>query len=68
MKRREIFKLIHGRFSVDLISWRPVGYSLSESFESHAIDGTEEIMEWTAPVFEEICLNCEINSYASATL
>jgi coenzyme PQQ precursor peptide PqqA len=26
------------------------------------------IMEWTAPVFEEICLNCEINSYASAKL
>jgi len=26
------------------------------------------IMEWTAPQFEEITLNCEINSYASATL
>jgi coenzyme PQQ precursor peptide PqqA len=26
------------------------------------------IMEWTAPVFEEVCLNCEINSYASAKL
>jgi coenzyme PQQ precursor peptide PqqA len=26
------------------------------------------IMEWTAPAFEEICLNCEINSYASAKL
>ena len=26
------------------------------------------VMEWTAPAFEEICLNCEINSYASATL
>ena len=25
-------------------------------------------MEWTAPTFEEICLNCEINSYASAKL
>jgi coenzyme PQQ precursor peptide PqqA len=25
-------------------------------------------MEWTAPVFEEVCLNCEINSYASAKL
>jgi len=25
-------------------------------------------MEWTAPAFEEVCLNCEINSYASATL
>jgi coenzyme PQQ precursor peptide PqqA len=26
------------------------------------------IMEWTAPSFEEVCLNCEINSYASAKL
>jgi len=25
-------------------------------------------MEWTAPAFEEVCLNCEITSYASATL
>jgi coenzyme PQQ precursor peptide PqqA len=27
-----------------------------------------KIMEWTAPAFEEVCLNCEINSYASAKL
>jgi coenzyme PQQ precursor peptide PqqA len=27
-----------------------------------------KIMEWTAPKFEEIALNCEINSYASAAL
>jgi len=27
-----------------------------------------KIMQWTAPVFEEVCLNCEINSYASAKL
>jgi len=25
-------------------------------------------MQWTAPVFEEVCLNCEINSYVSAKL
>jgi len=25
-------------------------------------------MEWTTPKFEEITLNCEINSYASAAL
>jgi len=25
-------------------------------------------MEWTAPAFEEVRLNCEINSYASAKL
>jgi coenzyme PQQ precursor peptide PqqA len=28
----------------------------------------EEIMEWTTPQFEEINLNCEINSYASAEM
>ncbi|MBZ5571683.1 MAG: pyrroloquinoline quinone precursor peptide PqqA [Acidobacteriia bacterium] len=25
-------------------------------------------MEWTTPQFEEISLNCEINSYASAAM
>jgi len=25
-------------------------------------------MDWTAPKFEEVALNCEINSYASAAL
>lgn len=28
----------------------------------------ERTMEWTSPKFEEICLNCEINSYANAEL
>ena len=28
----------------------------------------ERTMEWTSPKFEEVCLNCEINSYASAEL
>jgi coenzyme PQQ precursor peptide PqqA len=28
----------------------------------------EMIMQWTAPAFEEVCLNCEINSYVSAKL
>lgn len=27
-----------------------------------------KIMEWTTPQFEEISLNCEINSYACAQL
>jgi coenzyme PQQ precursor peptide PqqA len=27
-----------------------------------------EHMTWTTPAFEEVCLNCEINSYASAKL
>jgi coenzyme PQQ precursor peptide PqqA len=30
--------------------------------------GMGSSMEWTEPKFEEICLNCEINSYASAQL
>jgi coenzyme PQQ precursor peptide PqqA len=36
--------------------------------ERDARNELEEIMEWTAPAFEEVCLNCEINSYASAKL
>ena len=28
----------------------------------------EELMEWMSPEFEEVSLNCEINSYASAKL
>jgi len=28
----------------------------------------KEIMQWTTPQFEEISLNCEINSYASAEM
>jgi len=28
----------------------------------------EAIMEWTTPQFEEISLNCEINSYARAQM
>jgi coenzyme PQQ precursor peptide PqqA len=28
----------------------------------------EELMEWTSPEFEEVSLNCEINSYACAKL
>jgi coenzyme PQQ precursor peptide PqqA len=28
----------------------------------------EDSMEWTTPAFEEINLNCEINSYASAQI
>jgi coenzyme PQQ precursor peptide PqqA len=28
----------------------------------------EENMEWTTPQFDEVSLNCEINSYASAEM
>ncbi|MGE5083078.1 MAG: pyrroloquinoline quinone precursor peptide PqqA [Acidobacteriota bacterium] len=32
------------------------------------VDRWGKAMTWTAPAFEEVCLNCEINSYASAKL
>ena len=40
---------------------------LGEYFRVH-VGPLGEIMEWTTPAFEEVCLNCEINSYASAKL
>jgi coenzyme PQQ precursor peptide PqqA len=33
-----------------------------------SIPKENELMEWTKPEFEEIWLNCEINSYANAEL
>jgi coenzyme PQQ precursor peptide PqqA len=33
-----------------------------------AVPERRKVMEWTAPKFEEVALNCEINSYASAAL
>jgi coenzyme PQQ precursor peptide PqqA len=56
-----------------IIIWRPVLLSpqgwakLLSSFGISRNNG-EMIMQWTAPAFEEVCLNCEINSYASAKL
>jgi coenzyme PQQ precursor peptide PqqA len=48
---------------------RGLGYA-SETFAVQPRNDLlgEIIMQWTAPAFEEICLNCEINSYASAKL
>lgn len=34
----------------------------------HMFALSEGSMEWTKPGFEEICLNCEISSYANAEL
>jgi coenzyme PQQ precursor peptide PqqA len=52
--------LIFGKLSIKLtnVRWRKAHRPL--------LGG--EHMTWTAPAFEEVCLNCEINSYASATL
>lgn len=37
-------------------------------FEAASLERPGGIMQWTAPAFEEVCLNCEINSYVSAKL
>ena len=36
--------------------------------EARQFSERRKMMEWTAPKFEEVALNCEINSYASAAL
>jgi coenzyme PQQ precursor peptide PqqA len=54
-------------FSRDIAWAVRTGYSSVRQFTAGwAVGGI--IMEWTAPAFEEVCLNCEINSYASAKL
>jgi coenzyme PQQ precursor peptide PqqA len=52
--------LIFGKLSTRLINvrWR----------QAHRLFFWGEAMTWTTPAFEEVCLNCEINSYASAQL
>ena len=51
-----------------IVYLRKVDYTISTfQYLAGTIPGGK-IMEWTAPAFEEVCLNCEINSYASATL
>jgi coenzyme PQQ precursor peptide PqqA len=40
----------------------------NEDVMSVVFGGGTKTMEWTAPKFEEVALNCEINSYASAAL
>jgi len=41
---------------------------LDSRLKHQALNDWREIMQWTAPAFEEVCLNCEINSYVSAKL
>lgn len=42
---------------------------MTERLRRQALSYWEDIfMQWTAPAFEEVCLNCEINSYVSAKL
>jgi coenzyme PQQ precursor peptide PqqA len=51
-----------------LIHWSRSGILTARFGDSGWNEKWGSIMEWTAPAFEEICLNCEINSYASAKL
>ena len=57
------------RLRIGLDSAARVGYA-GITFAGHLAERITgvKIMEWTAPAFEEVCLNCEINSYASAKL
>jgi len=50
--------------------WKhPVGFLLPCAAELNCfIKGRRNCMAWTAPHFEEVQLNCEINSYVSAQL
>jgi hypothetical protein len=44
------------------------GGQSGEKYGSLGVDSGSQIMQWTTPQMEEISLNCEINSYASARL
>ena len=58
--RREVV-LIFGKHSTRLTN----AYSMATGASAIFLG---EHMTWTTPAFEEVCLNCEINSYASAKL
>ena len=45
-----------------------MGAALSPKRGLYIQEQKERAMEWTSPQFEEVCLNCEINSYANAEL
>jgi coenzyme PQQ precursor peptide PqqA len=50
------------------LPFEPGRYSLVTHFTALIGAAGGINMEWTTPAFEEVCLNCEINSYASAKL
>jgi coenzyme PQQ precursor peptide PqqA len=53
-------------FQESIASASGFGYSYLDNYG--LIRPSGGFMEWTTPAFEEVCLNCEINSYASAKL
>jgi coenzyme PQQ precursor peptide PqqA len=54
-------------FFLGLLIWKERWLKLTYIEAANALI-LGDIMQWTAPAFEEVCLNCEINSYASAKL
>ncbi len=58
---------VHSHFH--LLIWGKRRYRIVERLRQKAwSDWGKKTMQWTAPTFEEVCLNCEINSYVSAKL
>ena len=55
-------------FSAGLLIRRECWVRIDERSRRKALSDWRMTMQWTAPVFEEVCLNCEINSYVSAKL
>jgi coenzyme PQQ precursor peptide PqqA len=58
--------------AIDFLLWLLISEECSAKITevqgSKALNAQGEFMQWTAPAFEEVCLNCEINSYVSAKL
>ena len=67
-------KALRGAGGAAEISWGRIDFRVRVSYANGTFavqpryDLLGDTMQWTAPAFEEVCLNCEINSYASAKL
>ena len=55
-------------FSARLLIRKECWVRINQRSRRKALSDGRMTMQWTAPVFEEVCLNCEINSYVSAKL
>jgi coenzyme PQQ precursor peptide PqqA len=55
-------------FPFGLLIWGDCWVKISPRSKQQALSDWGNRMQWTAPAFEEVCLNCEINSYVSAKL
>jgi coenzyme PQQ precursor peptide PqqA len=60
---------LSSRVIFTLLIWGKCRYRITGRLRQKAwSDWGKKTMQWTAPTFEEVCLNCEINSYVSAKL